>query len=152
MSGGTASDAAGSGERRETEGTRTGLLGKIGRWFVYYVLLLLSVDWAVQQVLEHVVIAPDIDGLVAVVGATVLAVRSDPPAYGRTALFAFGSLGLWWVLDVVVGPTVPTRGSPYPILDVALTWLAALLFGYVVAFGVDWGAVAEGLPSRESRG
>ena len=83
--------------------------------------------------------------------AAVLTNRPDPPSYRRVTVFSLGSVGVWWVLDVTVGPAAPTRGSLYPLVDVALTWLGAFLFGYALAFGVDWGAVAERLLFRERR-
>lgn len=154
MSGMAASDSAGSDESREGEESGTGLLGKIGRWFAYYVLLWFTIHWATWSIHRHMLVdrLTSTGGLVAVVIAGVLTIRSDPPSYGRIVVFSIITIGVGSVLDAAVGPTIPTRGGLYPPVDVGLTWVAAFLFGYAVVFGVDWGGEAEHSTSREQQG
>jgi hypothetical protein len=161
MSGGpdaTASDGntGGAGSeppRTAGEGEGAGLLGQVGHGFVYYIILSFSVGPAARSVLDRADLTlPFWVGALLVVGvAAVLTNRPDPPSYRRVTVFSLASVGIWWLLDATVGPTASTRGSLYPLVDVALTWLGAFLFGYVLAFGVDWGAVAERLLFRERR-
>jgi len=150
------SDAA---EAPDEDGVRpperggTGLLGQVGRGFVYWFLLGFSVDPAVRSMLDRAALAlPFGAGALVTVGvAAVLTHRSDPPSYRRVTALSLVSAGCWWVLDAAVGPTAPTRGSLYPLVDAALAWVAAFLVGYALAFGTDWGAVADRLLFRERR-
>ena len=148
-----AAEAPGEDGARPPERGGTGLLGQVGRGFVYWFLLGFSVDPAVRSMLDRAALAlPFGAGALVTVGvAAVLTHRSDPPSYRRVTAFSLGSVVVWWVLDATVGPTAPTRGSLYPLVDATLTWLGAFLFGYVLAFGVDWSAVAERLLRRERR-
>ena len=150
------SDAAadtGEGGARTPERPGSGLLEQVGRGVVYWFLLGFSVDPAVRSMLDRTALAlPFGAGALVTVGvAAVLTHRPDPPSYRRVTAFSLGSAGLWWVLDAAVGPTAPTRGSLYPLVDAALAWVAAFLFGYALAFGTDWSAVTDRLLVRERR-
>jgi hypothetical protein len=159
MSGGpdaTASDGSTGGAgseppRAADEGGGTGLLGQVGRGFVYYIILSFSVGPAARSVLDRTDLTLPfwVGALLAVGVAAVLTSRSDTPSYRRITVFSLASVGIWWPLDATVGPTAPTRGSLYPFVDVTLTWVAAFLFGYVLAFGIDWHALAGRLLFRE---
>ncbi|MFC6938775.1 hypothetical protein ACFQE8_02215 [Salinirubellus sp. GCM10025818] len=151
---GVTSDTGGNDGDRETGASGPGPLRKVGRWFVYYVLVLIPVDWATSSIHEHMLVErlSDVDVVVAVVVATVLLIRSDSPTYGRIVVFSFVTVGIHWLLDTAVGPAALTRGGVYPPVDAALTWAAALLFGYAVVFGIDR-RDPHGNPSvREPRG
>jgi hypothetical protein len=138
---GTASDSEGNDGVRGTGASGTGSLRKVGRWIVYYFLVLIPLDWATSSVHEHMLVErlADLDVVVAAVVAAILSIRSDRPIYGRIVVFSFVTVGIHWVLDTVVGPAGLTRGGFYPPVDAALTWAAALLFGYAVVFGIGRG-------------
>lgn len=139
-----------SGERKDGP---SGLLGRVGRGFVYYIILSFSVGTAARSVLDRTELTPPfwVGALLTVGVAAVLTNRSNTPSYRRVTVFSLASVGIWWPLDATVGPTAPTRGSLYPLVDASLTWTAAFLFGYVLAFGVDWSAVADRSLFREWR-
>lgn len=153
MSDETAGEAGGEAPGTADEGVGAGLLGQVGRGLVYWFVLGFSVGPAARSVLDRAdLTAPfGAEALLVVAVAAVLTNRSDPPSYRRVTVFSLASVGVWWALDATVGPTAPTRGSLYPLVDGALTWLGAFLFGYALAFGIDWGAVAERLLLRERR-
>ena len=150
---GTAGETGGEVPRTAGKGGGSGLLGQVGRGLVYWFVLGFSVGPAARSVLDRAdLTAPfGAEALLVVAVAAVLTNRPDPPSYRRVTAFSLGSVGVWWILDIAVGPAAPTRGSIYPLVDVALVWTAAFLFGHVLAFGVDWGAVAERLLFRERR-
>lgn len=147
MSDATAEPGIGDDEQESEE--YTGALSRVGLAVACFLLLDFAVGGAVTAVADALLLPVPPLSLGTLATAAVAGLLSglrEPPSTGRVLAFsllaAAIAAGVRWLDGSGAGEL---RGSAFVAVEATLTWVAAFLLAYALAFGVDWGRVRDRL-------